>query len=403
MYTVPLLRTLSSIGIALITLIGLIYLVLNRRAEQLDKLPPYAAVTLLFALQLVSGINTDADNMKEFWRGVVLQLPFLLLPIAFVILPAPSARLRGILYTFFVLITAASAVGSTVYYLFHAEEVHELYKHSKLMPTVPDHVNFSILVALATATGVQLLECEQLAANTRKWLIGCVVFLVFFQYLLAVRSGLLAFYVFSMMYGARLLWRRQILKAALLGCFLLLMPIVSYVCLPTFYNKYHNTREDAGQLGQSQEANRYSLVGRVYSYQAAWAIAKENPVWGVGKADVHREMSAQYQALFPQITSNNYNRPHNQYLEQLVSYGAVGLMVFLLGFYYPLWWARRRWHWLLLAYYSVITVSFMVNPMLESQIGTVIPAFFLAFLLWVIPSRGDLNKPVTTNTVTYSS
>ncbi|KAA9338669.1 O-antigen ligase family protein [Hymenobacter busanensis] len=389
MYTIPVLRTLSSIGIGLVTLAGLGYWALTRRFAQREKWPAYAAVALLFGLQLASGLNTDRENIDQYWKGVVLQLPFVLLPLAFGILPVPSDKQRVSLLALFVCVTALSALGSTIYYLFHTAEINELYTHSKLMPTVPDHVNFSLLVALAIATGVCVWERESLKRKGITWLIAGIAFLVFFQFLLAVRSGLLAFYLLSIGYGAVLLWRRQLQKAFALAGFLLLMPLMSYFCLPTFRNKYHNTQEDAGQISQSQEANRYSLVGRVYSYQAAWAIVKDNPIWGVGKADVHKEMSQRYHQLFPQITENNYNRPHNQYLEQLVSYGSVGLVVFLLGFYYPLWWARRQWSWLLMAYYVVITVSFMVNPMLESQIGTVIPAFFLAFLLWVLPARQE--------------
>lgn len=377
LFTFPFFRVLSSIGLGCLVVCALAYLIQFREAAQLRKWPVYLGFGLIFLLHLVAGLNTSTANTQEFWRDVVLQLPFLLLPLSFWILPPLRIEDLKRLYKLLLGVTTFSAFGSTVYYLLNAEYINELYVHSKIMPTVPDHIRFSLLVVLSIAVGAVMLNRKVLTGWRRAAVMAATIFLAGFLHLLAVRSGLVALYVLAVVAIGYLLKKRDWRKAASVAAMMVVLPVVSYFTLPTFYNKYHNTKDDASRVEQTRSANNYSLVGRVYSYQTALQVWKDNPVWGVGKADLRDEMAARYREFFPQIDAEHQIQPHNQFLLYLVAFGTLGLAVFVLAFYYPLWWARRRHAPMLVAQYIIVTLSFMVEPTMEGQTGLTFSLFFL--------------------------
>ncbi|WP_165903557.1 O-antigen ligase family protein [Hymenobacter gummosus] len=389
LYTLTFFRVLASIGQACLLLCALTYLWRFREVAQLRKWPVYFGFVLIFLMHLAAGLNTSAANAKEFWRDIVLQLPFLMLPLAFWILPPlPSSDLKR-LYKLLLAATTLSAIGSTIYYLLNADYINELYIHSKIMPTVPDHIRFSLLIALSIAVGAVMLNRKVLTGWRRAAVLGATIFLAGFMHLLAVRSGLVALYVLAVVAIGYLLKKQAWRKAAAVTALMVLLPIVSYFTLPTFYNKYHNTKDDASRVEQTHSANNYSLVGRMYSYQTALEVWKDHPVFGVGKADLRMEMSARYQEFFPQIEEEHYLQPHNQFLFYLVAFGTLGVAIFILSFYYPLWWARRRHAPMLLVQYIIVTLSFMVEPTMEGQSGL---TFSLFFLLLPLSSLAECRK-----------
>jgi len=92
-------------------------------------------------------------------------------------------------------------------------------------------------------------------------------------------------------------------------------------------------------------------------------------------------MARRYAIIYPELTPEFYILPHNQYLYNLAAYGALGLLVFCVGLFYPAWWARRKRAPLLLAQYVIIALSFLVEYTLETQIGLAFVVFFLLLAL----------------------
>ena len=106
-------------------------------------------------------------------------------------------------------------------------------------------------------------------------------------------------------------------------------------------------------------------------------MVRAHPVLGVSKIRLDDAMAAEYSYMFPAIAHDHYLLPHNQFIFNLAAYGLVGLAVFLLGFYYPLWAAIRRRNILLLLMYLIVSISFLVEYTLESQIGVLTGLFFI--------------------------
>lgn len=367
-----------------IALTGIIYAVTHRRIANWRLWPVFGSLFLVFLLHFIQGLNTDPANMSEYGKDVLLQLPFLVLPLAFWLLPAlPGRYLRG-LWLLLVGMTLLAAVGATINYLLHATAISEMYLHSKVMPTEPDHIRFSLLITLAIAAGVLLLAHNAVRECWRPWMIGAITALALFLHLLAVRSGEMTFYALG---GITIIWlvlrKRQWKRAGLLALVLIVLPAFSYIIFPTFRNKVYNTQEDIGKVGQgnSTEGKNFSIAARVYSYKAALAVWSDNKLVGVSKPDLESEMARRYRQLYPEMGNEFYIMPHNQYLYNLAGYGVLGLLVFCVGLFYPAWWARHKHAPLLLAQYVSIALSFLVEYTLETQVGLAFVIFFLLLAL----------------------
>ena len=377
-------RALPSIGMVGIALTGLVYAAVYRRVVHWSLWPVFGSLFLVFLVHLLQGFNTETASMGEYGRDVVLQLPFLALPLGFWLLPALPGRYLRWLWLLLIGMTVLAATGATINYLLHAREINESYLHSKVMPTEPDHIRFSLIITLAIAAGALLLVHDAVRAVWRRWVIGAIVVLALFLHLLAVRSGEMTFYALGSLV---ILWlvlrKRQWKQAGALAAVLVLLPVLSFVAFPTFRNKAYNTQEDVGKVKQttSAEGKNYSIAARVYSYKAALAVWEDNKLLGVGKPNLEGEMARRYATLYPEMEARFYIQPHNQYLYNLAAYGALGLLVFLVGLFYPAYWARRKHAPLLLAQYVSIVLSFLVEYTLETQIGLAFVVFFLLLAL----------------------
>ncbi|MBJ6108543.1 O-antigen ligase family protein [Hymenobacter sp. BT523] len=377
-------RVLPSIGIAGVAATGLMYAVSHRRIAHKQLWPVFGSLFLLFLVHASAGFHTTPANTGAYYQDLVLQLPILGLGLGFWLLPALPSRYLRWLWLLLIGVTVLAALGATTNYLLHAAEINESYYRSKVMPTEPDHIRFSLIVTLAIAAGILLLEHRAVKHAWRIWLGGVVVALALFLHMLAVRSGEMTFYALG---GLAILWlvlrKQQWKRAAALATCLLALPVISYVAFPTFRNKIANTKEDVSKAKQktSSEGKKFSISGRLYSYKAALEVWRDNPTLGVGKPDLEDEMAVRYAEEYPEMTSEYYILPHNQFLYNLAAFGALGLLVGMVGLFYPAWWARRKQAPLLLAQYVSIALSFLVEYTLETQIGLAFVVFFLLLAL----------------------
>ncbi|MET4105394.1 O-antigen ligase family protein [Hymenobacter sp. UYP22] len=375
-------RVLPSIGMVGLLLTGITCFFLHGQHYKRASLSHYLPFLLIFLVHASAGLLTSAARMGEYTRDVVLQLPFVVLPLGFWLLPPlPTRNLRA-LWLLLITTTIVAALLSTGNYLLHFDQINEMYLHSKVMPTEPDHIRFSLLVTLSVTAGVCLLAHRSVVGRSAAMLWVGILYLAFYQHLLAVRSGLVTLYVVGIVGLLWLVFRtRQYQQALVLAAALVLVPAVSYSVFPTLQNKSANTREDVGRVDNTSSANNYSLVGRVYSYKVALEVVKDNPWVGVGRADIEPEMAVRYQRDYPNIRPEAYIQPHNQFLFSAVAFGLIGLVLFIIGFYYTgisIW---PTYAPLLLAQYLIVTLSFLVEYTLETQIGLGYALFFILLAL----------------------
>jgi O-antigen ligase len=105
---------------------------------------------------------------------------------------------------------------------------------------------------------------------------------------------------------------------------------------------------------------------------------------------MHQVLGQTYKSLFPGIRPEAYLIPHNQFLYYLGLLGGLGLIIFLGCFYYPLVACFRQADVLFGVHYFIITLSFLFEPTLETQVGLIYSlVFVLAPLTWISRKAGE--------------
>lgn len=371
-------RVWPSVGIAGLFLTGVGFALNQRAIAQRARWPELLSFLLVYAVHVVTGLMHSGLASKLLQQDLVLQLPFVLLPIAFLLLPDWQPRQVRSLWLLLLGACLVAAAAATLNYVLHNKEIEQLYLQSKVMPTEPDHIRFSLLISIAVIAGATLVCAGGLARWQRTCVLVAVLLLFLFQHLLAVRSGIVTMYAAGLAGLLWLGWYQKEWKAAASAALVSIgLGIGCLLLFPTLQNKVTNTRTDAAQMESVQAANNFSMTARVYSYQAAWAIIKKHPLLGVSKVGLADAMAQEYGYRFPEIEPDRYVLPHNQFIYNLAAYGVLGLVVFLVGYYYSLWVGARRRNILLLLIYLIISISFVVEYTLESNIGVIVGLFFM--------------------------
>ena len=152
-----------ALGIAMggLAVTSVVFALVHKRIANRSLWPVFGSIAMVFVLHLLAGLHTQADNMDEYRFDLGMQMPFLILPLSFWLLPALPSRYLRRLWAIFIAMTVLAALGATINYLLHAREINESYMHSKVMPTEPDHIRFSIIITMAIAAAVLLLAHQE--------------------------------------------------------------------------------------------------------------------------------------------------------------------------------------------------------------------------------------------------
>jgi O-antigen ligase len=387
LFTFQSFRILSSLGLAVLLLLAFTRPRLGELLKFLVQQRLFLAFPFILLLHSLTFLYTDPPFYPQWWEGLLLKLPFLLLPLALALVGPLPARWLELLYYFFLLLVFLGALYSLGQYLLHYQQINQSYHRSGVMPTLVNHVRFSLMVAFAICIGMRLLwqRFYWRHPGERIWIGAITLFLFAFLHVLAVRSGLAAFYavvLLALAYGVRA--RRTRKLALALGLLLLLVPVLSFLFLPTFKEKLNYTLYDLAQRHDQTKANNYSLTGRLYSYKVGLAVWQQRPLIGWGMGNIQPAIRHTYQSLFPGIGPQAYRIPHNQFLYYLGLLGGIGLFCFLVSFYYPLWAYWRQADVLLSVHYLIISVSFLFEPTLETQVGLLYGLLFALLPLAVM-------------------
>jgi O-antigen ligase len=378
-------RILSSLGIAALVVLACTQPEMARKMAALTRHKAVPGLMGIFLVHAITILYTDPVYYPQWWEGLVLKLPFLLLPPALALLGPWPARRLILLYYFFLHLVFLAGLYSLGQYFFHYREINLSYNRAGVIPTLVHHVRFSLMVAFAVCIGIRLLWLRFYWRHPleQTWIAALTLFLFVFLHLLAVRSGLIAFYSVA---GAGLLYAffiKRKLKAGLAGVvFLLSVSVLSFLLLPTVKEKINYTLYDLAQRHDETKANTYSITGRLYSYRVGFSVWQQSPLVGWGMGDIHPAIGQTYHRLFPGIRPGAYLIPHNQLLYYLGLLGAAGLLFFLAAFYYPLVAFFRKADVLLPVHYLIITVSFLFEATLETQVGLL---YALLFILLPMP------------------
>lgn len=138
------------------------------------------------------------------------------------------------------------------------------------------------------------------------------------------------------------------------------------------YNHYLKHRKPQG----------HSVMQRLVFWKTGWQIFLQNPIIGVGTGDVQTAFNEQYQKQHSNLPKLFWLRAHNQYLTFALTFGLVGLTIFLVSIFYPFFKLKKYHDYLYCLFLITVLISFFTEDTLETQAGVTFFAFFNAFLMF---------------------
>lgn len=335
--------------------------------------PVWLAPTAIFLLVLVSGLwSSDGSYWLERLR---IKSAFVVLPFVFAALPDwRKEDLFTVLYVLLATVTVA-AVWVLANYWASYEDVLTGLSRGQHMPTPSNHIRFSLTVALAILGGMVLWQQRFHLWHRRERIaiFSLTTFLFFFIHVLSVRSGIVALY--AGLFAGAMIWswlRRRWWPLMAASALIALAPLAAYHLLPTFKQRLDYARWDWKQF-RAGRGSQYSDSERLASLRVGWAVWQDHFWLGTGAGDVRRETTRQYARLYPDRHFTP-KLPHNQLLTIAAGTGLIGLIVFLLAFWWPAlacrpgkrhpWWPP--WWW---AFHAAIFTSFLVENTFEGNYG----------------------------------
>jgi O-antigen ligase len=337
-------------------------------------------MSLLFFLPLLTGFWSE-DKAK--WMEMIrIKLPLFLLPLAF----AGNCKLSEKQYDWLALLLVLLVTGGTAWSMFHyiqdVTEVNEGYLKAKslLTPLANDRIRFSWLVSAAILTA-GWLSIKKVKENKPVAILLLVILLWLGVYLhiLAVRTGLLSFYIILLMTVAWLIIQK-INKSYMLAiiAILILFPLAAYFTLPTFQNRIKYIRYESGYFEKTHYLPGANDAVRVISLKAGWNMMMKNPLTGVGFGDVPAEAINWYDLHYPQMKTEDKIYPASEWLMYGAGGGIAGFILFTIAMIIPFFIrVTNKWPWYTLN--TIAAFGFLFDIGLEMQFGVFIYAFII---LW---------------------
>lgn len=395
LFLIDVVRVLPSISMIILCLIGIVNLVQGNYTTLRKNLLPYLLLSASFLVIIPSVLYSS--NLNYFAERAQILLPFLLLPLAFSTFPTLQKSTLHRHLALFVAWTFIVSLKAFIYYLFHQAEVNQLYLESKVMPTlVSHHPTFSMMIVMAIYICYYLVFKTELDSqwnpHVKKFLGAMGLFLYVFIHIYSVRSGLMALYALIGIIFIQYLFLGKELKKVFgaIAIFLVSGAIILMVS-PTVRNKITNTTQDIQVVQSKGSANNQSLASRMISYQNALQIAKESSIWmGCGLGDIEDLNNHIFKTQYPDVEKKIL--PHNQFLFYYAAVGILGLLLFILTFYGPLFVKKLRKNSLMVTQYIIISLYFMVEAPLENQLGVGFTLLFLLLPLQSIESEENLKN-----------
>ena len=146
-------------------------------------------------------------------------------------------------------------------------------------------------------------------------------------------------------------------------------------------SRIRNTIWELNNYLLGANASGHTLSMRFEFWKASFYIIKNNLLFGVGTGDNQLELYAYYQTNDNQLSKQWWLRSHNQFLALGVSFGMLGIGVFLFSILYPILSLEKYNSYFYLTFFSIAILSFMTEDTLETQAGVTFFAFFNSFFL----------------------
>jgi uncharacterized protein YlaN (UPF0358 family) len=135
------------------------------------------------------------------------------------------------------------------------------------------------------------------------------------------------------------------------------------------------------ELNYAENPNGHSLLQRFEYWKAGLNIASNNWLIGVGAGDSQAAFNRFYEQTNSPLSEENRSRSHNQFLSNWISFGILGLILFMGLLIFFVRFNYQQKSILALLFISIAIVSFFMEDTLETQTGVTFFGLFLGLFI----------------------
>ena len=135
------------------------------------------------------------------------------------------------------------------------------------------------------------------------------------------------------------------------------------------------------QFNNDFDPNGHSILQRLEYWKTGWHIFQKNWLFGVGTGDVQLAFDQQYEKENSILLPKNRLRAHNMYLTVGITFGIIGLFIFL-GFWYAYFKQNLQNKELVALFFFAVAMStFLIEDTIETQMGVSLISLFLGLFM----------------------
>lgn len=344
---------------------------------------------LVYSLGLIYTDDLDI-GLKEIEKKASL----LLFPIIFGLTEIKQRDFYTVLKSLVFLISFLPIIGFCVQWQIYLETQDSgwLYNDNLVSVLNKQAVYYALFVNTAILILIHLFEKHQLISLVSRILAGSsLVLLLSTQYLLASRTSMIVTILILASYIGWLLLKKLNKKQGLvlgLGAIALFIALLSF--FPKVINRYKSLTNIEYQYNNPNPINHFNVEAknenwnglntRLAIWSCAWEEFKQSPWLGHGVGDVQKVLVDNYkQKNFILGLKMNYNS-HNQYLDVILTFGLIGLLLFILFASVLTSIALKSGSLLPLGFLITFAIACITENILSRDQGIVFVSILFAFL-----------------------
>jgi O-antigen ligase len=235
-----------------------------------------------------------------------------------------------------------------------------------------------VVIAILTIVFLLTESGKNFKKITRNLLFTLAIINIIYLHVLAVRTGLICFYLGVFIFLLWLLYQHK-RKNFFLLILIFFLPLTCYFIFPTFKNRIYYLKYDLSFVQKNTYLPGSSDGNRLASIKAGWELLNQSPFIGVGFGDIRQETDKFYETNFSQMSKNDKILPSSEWLIYGSGAGWLGVILFSFVTLIPFLvkQLRRNIFWISLNIF--VAFSYLFDIGLEVQYGVFIHAFML---LW---------------------
>ena len=294
----------------------------------------------MLATYIIWTLGSDHLDTALFAIGKLSKLLFIMLIIALCVHTKFIYRiLQG-----FLLATLFSELVSYAMYFHIADFLlhYIIVTRGDNVPFMMNYTQYATVISIAMGFSFFILISKNMITFSHKLFYSLVIILSAFN--LLILNSLTGYFLlfFSILIVSFIIYKKYIKKILLFGtCMILIVSSFAYIASPTFKNKITSSLQTIKELSSNNFSTSIGVRIGFISYSID--IIKQHPILGLGTGDhvyevrkniVENEQNPiNIKGMLKNIPDTHGSNLHNQFLDLLLQFGIVGLIVFLNIFY----------------------------------------------------------------------